>query len=192
MKSLLLAPPLFNFLGQVNFLRQPNPLRQISFLLQTLLLASFVSFFFNNSVYSASLTAGSKSVGIKLGSASSGSEHYTVAGASLQYFALDNLAVGAAYEYWFSGNPTISKASLQSTYYIPFTAQIKPYIGVLYSHYFVEDRSDIDAYGYRLGVAYIKSPMILSAGIKQERYTSNRPVYFDQDPKLEFMVGLSF
>jgi len=161
-------------------------------LLQPLLIALLVSLFFNNSANSASLFAGSKSVSIKLGTASSGNQNYTVAGASLQYFALDNLAVGAAYEYWFSGNPTISKASLQSTYYIPFTAQIKPYVGVLYSHYFVEDRSDIDAYGYRLGVAYIRSPMILSAGIKQERYTSNRPVYFDQDPKLEFMVGFSF
>lgn len=192
MKSLRLTPPLFNFLGQINSLGQVSYLKQINFLLQTLLLASFLSFFFNNSVHSASLIAGSKSVGIKLGSASSENEHYTVAGASLQYFALDNFAIGAAYEYWFSGTPTISKASLQSTYYIPFTPQIKPYVGVLYSHYFVEDKSDINAYGYQLGIAYIKSPMILSAGIKQERYTSDRPVYFDQDPRLEFMVGFSF
>ncbi len=161
-------------------------------LLQPLLIASLVSLFFNNSANSASLFAGSKSVSIKLGTASSGNQNYTIAGASLQYFALDNLAIGGGYEYWFSGSPTISKASLQSTYYFPLEQHIKPYLGVLYSHYFVEDSSDIDAYGYRLGVAYIKSPMILSAGIKQEKYTSSNPVYFDQDPQLEFMVGFSF
>ena len=161
-------------------------------LLQVLLIASCISFFFNNIAHSASLFAGSKSVSIKLGTASSGNQNYTVAGASLQYFALDNLAIGGGYEYWFSGSPTISKASLHSTYYFSLDQHIKPYLGVLYSHYFVEDRSDIDAYGYRLGVSYIKSPMILSAGIKQEKYISNNPVYFDEDPRLEFMVGFSF
>jgi hypothetical protein len=146
----------------------------------------------SNLTHSASLTAGSKSVGIKLGGASIGSENYTIAGASINYFALDNLAVGAAYEYWFSGTPTVSKATAESTYYIPASAQFKPYVGLLYSRYFVEDNSDIDAYGYRVGIAYINSPMFFSAGLRQEKYTSDRAIFSNEDATGEFMIGFSF
>ncbi|WP_232784227.1 ferrodoxin oxidoreductase beta subunit [Moritella sp. Urea-trap-13] len=147
---------------------------------------------FSNLAYSASLTASSKSLGIKLGSASIGSEDYTVAGVSINYFALDNLAVGTAYEYWFSGKPTVSKATLESTYYLPASEQLKPYFGLLYSHYFVEDNADIDAYGYRVGIAYINSPMFFSAGLRQEKYTSDRAIFSNEDATGEFMIGFSF
>ena len=147
---------------------------------------------FSHFTYSDPFMAGSKSVGLKLGTSSIGNERYTVAGASLQYFAINNLSLGVAYEYWFSGKPTISKGTLESTYYLPLNNPFKPYFGLLYSHYFVENISDIDAYGYRAGVAYIKSPMIVSAGVRQEKYSSNSPVFFDQDPTIEFMLGLSF
>ncbi|PKH07262.1 ferrodoxin oxidoreductase beta subunit [Moritella sp. Urea-trap-13] len=131
-------------------------------------------------------------MGIKLGSASIGSEDYTVAGVSINYFALDNLAVGTAYEYWFSGKPTVSKATLESTYYLPASEQLKPYFGLLYSHYFVEDNADIDAYGYRVGIAYINSPMFFSAGLRQEKYTSDRAIFSNEDATGEFMIGFSF
>jgi len=141
---------------------------------------------------SASLIAGNKSVGVKLSSASIGHENYTVAGASLHYFVVDNLALGAAYEYWFSGEPSISKASIESTYYLPIHEDIKPYLGLLYSHYFIEDHSDVDTYGYRAGIAYVKDPMLFSVGIKQEQYISDKSRFFDDDPTLEFVVGFSF
>ncbi|MDX2320693.1 MAG: ferrodoxin oxidoreductase beta subunit [Moritella sp.] len=146
----------------------------------------------SNLVHSASLTAGSKSVGIKLGGASIGPENYSIAGVSINYFALDNLAIGAGYEYWFSGKPTLSKATVDSTYYIPASEQLKPYFGLLYSHYFVEDNADIDAYGYRIGIAYIKSPVFFSAGIRQEKYTSDRAIFSNDDATAEFMIGFSF
>lgn len=154
-------------------------------LLTTLLLLS-------NLAHSASLSIHSKSVGIKLSSANVGQESYTIVGASINYFVIDNLSVGAAYEYWFSGTPSVSKASLDSTYYLPINEEIKPYAGLLYSRYFIENTSDVDAYGYRAGVAYIKSPMILSAGIKQEKYTSDNASFQDEDPTAEFVVGFSF
>jgi|GEM_PF-3899374 len=158
--------------------------------MKLILLTTFL--LFSHFTYSASLMAGSKSIGLKLGTSSTGNQSYTIAGASLQYFPLNNLAVGVAYEYWFSGKPTISKGTLESTYYLPLNNQFKPYFGLLYSHYFVENISDIDAYGYRAGVAYIKAPMILSAGIRQEKYRSNRSLFFDEDPTVELMVGFSF
>ncbi|TEW54674.1 ferrodoxin oxidoreductase beta subunit [Psychromonas sp. RZ22] len=146
----------------------------------------------SNIAYSATLTAGIKSVGIQLGSASIGNEKYTVVGASIGYFALENLMVGGAYEYWFSGTPTVSKATLQSTYYIPASEKIKPYFGLLYSHYFVEDVPDVDSYGYRVGVAYINSPMLVSAGIRQEKYTSNKSIFYNDDVTGEVVIGFNF
>lgn len=158
--------------------------------MRLLLLTTFL--LLSNLSHSASLTAGSKSVGIKLGGASIGPESYTIAGVSINYFALDNLAVGAAYEYWFSGKPTVSKATIESTYYIPASAQLKPYVGLLYSHYFVDNFADIDAYGYRIGVAYINSPMFFSAGLRQEKYTSDRAIFSDNEATGEFMIGFTF
>jgi len=146
----------------------------------------------SNLAQSATLTAGYKSVGVKLSSASVGHEDYTIVGASLHYFAVDNLALGGAYEYWFSGDPSISKGSLESTYYIPLHDQIKPYVGLLYSHYFIEDHHDVDTYGYRAGVAFVKSPMLVSAGIRAEKSISDSDRYIDEDPTFELVVGFSF
>ena len=158
--------------------------------MRLLLLTTFL--LLSNLAHSASLNAGSKSVGIKLGGASIGSENYTIAGVSINYFALDNLSVGGAYEYWFSGNPAVSKGTLESTYFIPATEQLKPYFGLLYSHYFIEDYTDINAYGYRVGIAYIKSPMLFSAGLRQEKYASDRSIFSDNDATGEFIIGFAF
>lgn len=141
---------------------------------------------------SATLSAHSKSVGIKLSGAHIGQENYTVVGASINYFAMDNLSVGAGYEYWFSGTPSISKAALDATYYIPLDEAIKPYAGVLYSHYFIESETNVGAYGYRVGIAYINAPMLVSAGIKQEIFTSNDGPFSDDDPTGELVIGFSF
>ena len=146
----------------------------------------------SNLAHSASLTAGSKSVGIKLGTASIGPERYTIAGASINYFALDNLSIGGAYEYWFSGSPTVSKATVDSTYYIPASEQLRPYFGLLFSHYFIEDDTDIDSYGYRVGIAFIRSPMYFSVGLRQEKYTSDRAIFSGNDATGEFIIGFAF
>lgn len=145
-----------------------------------------------NVAHSATLSAHSKSVGIKLSSANIGQESYTIVGASINYFAMDNLSVGAGLEYWFSGSPSVSKATLDSTYYIPLNEEFKPYAGLLYSHYFIENNESVGAYGYRAGIAYIKSPMLLSAGIKQEKFTSDDGPFRDDDPTAELVVGFSF
>lgn len=140
----------------------------------------------------ASLVAGYKNIAVKLGSSSIGGENYTVAGASLNYFVIDNLSVGGAYEYWFSGDPSISKATLDGTYFIPASETIRPYIGILYSHYFVDSLEDIDAYGYRAGVAFINSPLILSAGFRQEMYSSDNGIFDCSDSTGELTIGFSF
>lgn len=141
---------------------------------------------------SAAFSAGNKSLGIKLSSASIGAENYTIAGASLNYFIIDNLALGGAYEYWFSGKPSVSKIAIDSTYYFPTSQRLRPYLGVLYSHYFIGSHSDIDAYGYRVGVSYLNTPMYVSIGIKQEEYSVDRAIFSNNDASGELIVGFSF
>lgn len=158
--------------------------------MRTILLTIYL--LFCNVAHSAPLEARSKSIGIKLGSASIGPESYTIVGASINYFVIDNLSIGGAYEYWFSGSPSVAKTTVDSTYFIPASEQFKPYLGLLYSHYFIDDNADINAYGYRVGIAYVNSPMFVSAGLRQEKYTSDRAVFLDDDATGEFIVGFSF
>ena len=43
-----------------------------------------------------------------------------------------------------------------------------------------------------MGVPYIQSPLLFSAGIRQEKYTSDDVIFADDDATVEFIVGLSF
>ena len=135
----------------------------------------------------------SVSVGIKLGSASIGSEDYTILGLSGSYFVLDDLSVGLGYEKWYSGNPDIRKVTVESTYFIPASEEVRPYLGLLYRRIMIGDGlDDVNAYGYRAGVAFVKGRLVLSAGIVQERYESNQVIFNDTQTYMEAAVGISF
>ncbi|MEI6896728.1 MAG: ferrodoxin oxidoreductase beta subunit [Psychromonas sp.] len=158
--------------------------------MKLLLITTFL--LLSNLAHSAALLSGSKSLGVKLSGASIDGEYYSIAGISFNYFAIDNLSVGGSYEYWFSGSPTVYKATAESTYYVPASKTFRPYFGILYSHYFIEDDHDIETLGYRVGVAYMQEPLYFSGGIKQEYYLSDSSIFSDEDMTVEFMVGLEF
>jgi len=133
------------------------------------------------------------SIGVRLGSASIGNENYTILGVSGNYFVLDNLSIGIGYEKWFSGTPTIQKLTAETTYYIPASENIRPYAGLLYRRIFIGDNyGDVNAYGYRAGIAFVQGRLLLSAGIVQEKYESSRRVLDDTETYGEFTVGISF
>jgi hypothetical protein len=154
-------------------------------LLICLLVTSFLT-------HAADFNKGSKGIAIKVSGASIGRENYTIVGASANYFVIDNLSVAGGYEYWFSGSPSVSKLSAESTYFIPMTEKFRPYLGALYSHYFISGSSDSDTLGYRAGIAYLNSPMILSLGIKQEKFLDDRDIFSGADTTTELLVGFSF
>ena len=115
------------------------------------------------SLYKNLFSQGSTSVGIRLGGASIGSENYTIFGISGNYFVIDNLSVGLGYEKWFYGNPSIQKVTAESTYFIPVSEKIRPYIGVFGRRTFISgsdiigrDYEDTNSYGYRVGLAFTK------------------------------------
>ena len=144
------------------------------------------------STHAAEFDQGSKGVAIKVSGASIGSEDYAILGVSANYFVINNLSVAGGIEYWFSGSPSVSKLSAETTYFFPMTEQFRPYLGALYSHYFISDSSDSDTLGYRAGVAYLNSPMILSLGIKQEKFLNEREIFSGTDTTTELLVGFSF
>ncbi len=133
-------------------------------------------------------------VGVKLGSASIGNEDYTILGLSGSYFVLDNLSVGLGYEKWYSGDPYIQKMTMESTYFIPVSEEIRPYLGLLYRRIMIDDGrdADVNAYGYRAGVAFVKDRLVFSVGIVQERYESNRILFNDTQTYIEATVGITF
>lgn len=135
----------------------------------------------------------SVSLGVRLGSASVGSEDYTILGLSGNYFILDNLSVGLGYEKWYSGNPDVQKATVESTYFIPASETVRPYLGVFYRRIMIGDSlGDVNAYGYRAGVAFVQNRLILSAGIVQEKYESDRGIFNDTHTYMEAAVGVTF
>jgi len=142
---------------------------------------------------------GSKSIGIKLGSASIGNEDYTIVGVSGNYFIVDSLSVGLGYETWLGGNPDIDKITLESTYFVEASETVRPYAGVLYrrilisgSDRFGRNFDDLDSYGARAGVAFVQDDLLLSAGLVYERYDSRQRFFDNSETYLELAIALSF
>jgi hypothetical protein len=135
---------------------------------------------------------GSTSLGIKLGSVSISNQNYTVVGLSGNYFILDDLSVGVGYERWFSASPSIQKLTAESSYFIPVDENIRPYVGVLYRHIFVSNFDNINAYGYRAGLAIVNQNLLISGGIVQERYESRTAIFDKTHTYAEVVVGFFF
>lgn len=135
---------------------------------------------------------GSTSLGIKLGSVSISNENYTVVGLSGNYFILDDLSVGLGYEKWFSASPSIQKISAESSYFIPVDEKVRPYVGVLYRHILITNFDNINAYGYRAGLAIVNRNLLISGGIVQERYESQTAIFDKTHTYAEVVVGFFF
>ncbi len=105
---------------------------------------------------SAAFSKNSTSVGVVLGSGSAYNDNYYILGGSIGYYVLKGLEIGVDGQYWFSGDPSIFKISPQIRYVFTQPKVIKPYVGVFYSHAFVDSDilSDRDSYGYRAGAYF--------------------------------------
>jgi len=114
---------------------------------------------------------GSKNVGITVGSDNSLGNNYTVLGANVNYFILDNLSIGASYQTFLGGTPDINQVTVPVTYHIPLeNTTYRPYLGAFYNHTFIDDPyNDYNLYGGRAGVSLQTSPSsFMSFGWVQE------------------------
>jgi len=121
-------------------------------------------------------TIGHKNFGFHISQDNAYGNNYTVIGASVNYFLLDNLSTGIAYQAWLGDNPSINQITVPITYHIPLDSIYRPYIGTFYSHTFMGDNgtqkyTDYESYGGSIGLTMqTSSNSYVSFGWIQEIY----------------------
>ena len=141
---------------------------------------------------------GHKNVGFTVGTDDSFGNTYTVLGASVNYFVLDNISVGAAFQTYLGDDPTINQITVPVTYHLPLeNTTYRPYLGAFYNHTFMGDTDtvkyeDYDLFGGRIGVSMQTSAnSYISFGWVQE-FSTNTSDDIDSHGYPEFSGGLSF
>lgn len=150
-----------------------------------------------------SFVAGSRSIGITVGSGSvsySGGvtgtavENYFIAGVSGDYFVADDLSVGLGYRGWFGGTPVIHQATLPVTYYMPTESTLRPYLGGFYRYTHIGDKAyaDYSSAGGRFGLAMLFKNGYAGFGWVQEIYFGRKYVSERSSGYPEVVIGFSF
>jgi len=122
--------------------------------------------------------SGDKTLGVTLGTDSSFESTYTVVGANVNYFIIDNLSIGASYQAFLGDTPTFNEVTVPVTYHLPLeNTTYRPYIGAFYNQTFISDSSykDYNVLGGRAGVSLQTSlNSFMSLGWVQEFSTSDK------------------
>ncbi len=154
-----------------------------------LLLLASSSIYAEGGVFSV----GSKNVGFTVGTDNSFGNNYTVLGANVNYFIIDNLSLGASYQAFLGGTPDINQVTVPVTYHLPLeNTTYKPYLGAFYNRTFMEKPyNDYDIYGGRAGLSVQTSQnSFMSFGWVQE--FSNTGEDNENRGYPEFTGGFSF
>lgn len=136
----------------------------------------FILLLFFASLHADMFSKGNVGAGIVIGAASvdinNETKNYTLLGANVDYFMIDNLSVGVGYTQWFSNSPDISQLTIPLTYYFPIDDTFRPYAGAFYRHTFMgKPYDDYNSFGARGGVAVeISKNAYIGAGLVQEYY----------------------
>jgi len=149
-------------------------------------------------IYAGGLfSVGHKNVAFTVGTDNSFGNNYTVLAASVNYFALDNLAVGASFQSYLGDDPSINQITVPITYYLPLeNTTYRPYLGGFYNHTFMGETEhikyeDYDLFGGRAGITMQTSAnSYISFGWVQEFSNSGDNIENRGYP--EFSGGFSF
>jgi len=154
--------------------------------------------------FADSFVAGSKSIGITVGSGSvsynggllvgTNVENYFIVGISADYFIIDDLAVGLGYQGWFGGTPSIQQVSLPVTYYVPTQTKYRPYFGAFYRYTYINSDSydNYSSVGGRAGVAVLFQNGYAGLGWVQEVYLNGDSTSDSTSGYPEAVIGFSF
>ena len=127
------------------------------------------------------------------GAGSSFGESYVVIGAGVDYFLLDGLSAGLAFESWSGANPGFTKITPSVRYVFYGMQAVKPYVGAFYRRTDIDGRPSLDSTGGRAGV-FVQAGRnaYMGFGVTYESYLDCQPsVYADCDstyPELSFAV----
>ena len=86
------------------------------------------------------------------GAGSSFGESYVVIGAGVDYFLLDGLSAGLAFESWSGADPGFTKITPSVRYVFYGMQAVKPYVGAFYRRTDIDGRPSLDSVGGRAGV----------------------------------------
>jgi len=154
-----------------------------------LLLLSTSILIFAQNIFSA----GEKHLGFIIGSNSNSGEEYTVVGAKVNYFIIDNLSLGAEYKGFLGGKSSINQVTVPVTYHLPLEhTTYSPYLGAFYNHTFMDNSlNNYNIYGGRAGISLQISPQsFFSIGWVQEFSNSGKNIENSGYP--EITGGFSF
>jgi hypothetical protein len=98
-------------------------------------------------------------------------ETYFVLGLGANYYIVDGLNVGLAFEWWSGSSPGIYKLTPSVQYVFHQVPTLKPYVGVFYRRTYVDGLADINSMGGRAG-AYLQAGRntYIGGGVVYEKY----------------------
>lgn len=110
---------------------------------------------------------------VLLGSGTAFNSSYTILGAGVNYYVIDGLSLGLAYESWSGNGPHISKITPSARYVFYQFGAVKPYVGGFYRRTRVSGQPDFNSAGVRAGVYFAAGRhTALGLGIAEERFLS--------------------
>jgi len=122
-------------------------------------------------------SSGNKNFGVTVGSENSFGNTYTIVGANVNYFVIDNLSIGASYNSFLGDSPNINEVTVPVTYHIPVEGvSYRPYIGAFYNQTFIDNPlKDYNIWGGHIGISLQTSMnSFMSLGWVQEFSTSDK------------------
>ncbi len=112
---------------------------------------------------------GGLQIGVVAGGATAFNTNYTLIGAGVNYYVVNGLGLGLAYESWSGTGPHISKLTPSVQYVFYQLGRVKPYVGAFYRRITVSGQPDYDSAGGRLGVyVALSQHAALGAGYARE------------------------
>lgn len=138
-------------------------------------------------------SSGKKNFGVTVGTDNSFGNNYTVVGANVNYFIVDNLSIGASYNAFLGNSPSINEVTVPVTYHVPIEGtSYRPYVGAFYNQTFIDDPyNDYNILGGRVGISLQTSMnSFMSLGWVQEFSTSDKNQKKKGYP--EISAGFSF
>src|SRR5258705_10536118 len=85
-------------------------------------------------------------------------DEYAIFGAGVNYYLIDGLAIGGAFETWRCRTPTAPKLTFSTQYVFYQVPRIKPFIGAFYPRTFLTRIDDLDSFGGRPGPDFQVGP----------------------------------
>jgi len=118
---------------------------------------------------------------------------YTVVGAQVNYYMVDNLSAGVGVTTWLGDKPSITSFTLPVTYYMPLESSIRPYVGLFARYTLVSgDYDNYSSFGGRAGLVLDVSPSTYTyAGWVQVKHNGDNLIDSSEGYP-EFGFGISF